>query len=77
MGGDSFLIVTSPNRHMLRGRAHIPEYEGVCSKMIKFRFLLLLYHFLQFIHGLTHPNLNREGPLRLGENPTPELELVI
>ena len=77
MGEDSFPNVRPPNRHMPGGRAHLPKCEGVCSKMIKFRFRLLLYHFRQFIHRLTHPNLNREGPVGFGENPTPELEFVI
>ena len=45
--------------------------------MIKFGFLLLLYRFLQLTHRLTHPNLNREGPIGFGENPTPELEFVV
>jgi len=39
--------------------------------------LLLLYHFLQVTHCLTHPNLNQEGLGGFVENPTPELELVV
>jgi hypothetical protein len=77
MGEDSFPNVRSPNRHMPGGRAHLPYIEPVGVDANQSMFLLLLYHFLQFIHRLTHSNLNRERPVRLGENPTPELELVI
>jgi hypothetical protein len=77
MGEDSFPNVRSPNRHMLGGRAHLPDIERVSVDARQCMLLLLLYHFLQFIHRLTHPNLNREGHVRLNENPTPELKLVI
>jgi hypothetical protein len=76
MGGNSFPNVRSPNRHMLGGYAHLPDNEGVCGKMIKFGFLLLLYHFLQLIHCLTLPNLDREGTVGI-ENPTEEHDFAI
>jgi hypothetical protein len=77
MGRDSFQNIRYPHRYRPGGQARLPEYEGVCGKMIKFGLLLLLCRFLQVIHRLTHPNLNREGPVGFVENPTPELELVI
>ena len=77
MGEDSFPNVRSPKRHMPGGCAHLPYIEPVGVDANQSMLLLLLYHFLQFIHRLTDPNLNREGPVRFGENPTPELELVI
>ena len=66
------LDLLNSNRHMQGGRAHLPEIESVCSKMIKLGLRLLLDYLLQFNHRLTHPNLNREGPVRLVENPTEE-----
>ena len=61
---------------MLGGYAHLPEIESVCSKMIKFGFLLLLYHILQVTHRLTFSDVDREGRV-IFENPTEEFELVI
>jgi hypothetical protein len=77
MGGDSFPNVRSPNRHMLGGYAHLPDNEGVCIKMIKFGFLLLLYQILQVIHCLTFSDVNGEGTVGTVENPTEEGELII
>ena len=74
IGGDSFPNARSPNRHMLGGRAHLPEYEAICSKMIKFEFLLLLYHILQVTHCLT---FGEEGTVGFFEKPTEEGEVVI
>jgi hypothetical protein len=77
MGGDNFPRVRSPNRHMQGRRTHLPEYKRVCSDMIKFTLLLLLYRFLQVTHRLTSPDVDGEGLIGRAENPTEEGELVI
>jgi hypothetical protein len=69
MGGDRFHI-RYLHRHTPGGHAHLPDFESISRKTIKLGLLLLLYHFLQLIHLLTHPNLGHV------ENPTKELELV-
>lgn len=59
------------------GRAHLPDIELDCRKMIEFGLHLFLYPFLQVPDLLTRTNLNREVPVGCVENPTPEFELVI
>jgi len=57
--------------------AHLPEIESASVDASKRMLILFLYLFLQVVHRLIPPNLNREGPVGLPKNPTEELEIAI
>jgi hypothetical protein len=72
MGGDSFPNIRYLHRRMLGGCAHLPEFEGVCSKMIEFGFQVHLYRFPEVIHRLTFFDVDGKGLFGRAEKPAEE-----
>ena len=56
-------------------KTYLPEIKIFSIDTSKFMLIFYFHLFLQIIHRLIHPNLNREGPVGLPKNLTEDCEI--